>query len=518
MRVLRNLFLGLLFIGVILALVAAGGIWWVNQYVHSVEFSDKVKAQAGKLAGVPVNFKSINWDMMKGLTIDGLEMRNEVPNEQPGILQVKEVRLRYNWKALLNRHFEITEFDLVEPALLLGQQPNGGYRLPVVIAAENKEARAENQQAAEQPPGEKQPALVLVVHEVKIEKGHLEIKYADGSYSLLCLEINGNAIDTNSSSENLSLQGTLNIAEAQFASKVKVTAVHTPFSYKNGVLNFSAIEASAYKGKVNGTFEGNLFDPKISYTLKLDVQDCDVNDLLGSAFQKPGVVSGKLDAKTLWLGTASDPLGVSGKGSLEVRNGQVINLPAFKNLAQMLGGISAIAQPDFSECKMEYTVGDQTMNVQTLVLKSALFDLTGSGKIKFDSSLDMPLQAGLNPEIARQVPQIVGNFLTQRADGYTVIPFTVTGTVAEPKVDLAIKQENMVNGAAGLIQQFIKPNNDTQQPNANNNNSSVLKQAQGALQNLFGAKKNEPPQQAAVTPAQPAPQPSAQDPVPAAQP
>jgi len=514
MRILRNLFLALVFVVILAVLAVGAGVWWVNRYVHSPEFAAEVKGQAGRLAGVPVDFKSINWDMSQGLTIDELTVRNDVANEQSGILQAKQIKLKYDWKALLNRHFDITEFDIIEPAILIGQQPNGGYRLPIVVS--NPSATAAKKAEAAQPAPSGQPGIVLVVQKVVIEKGHLEIKNADGSYNLLCSDINGTANNTNPSSESLSLDGSLNIGEAQFMGKVKITSIRSPFTYKSGVLNFSALEATAYKGKVNGTWESNLFDPKISYNLKLDLQGCDVNDLLGSAFQKPGVVSGKLDAKTLWLGNASEPMGVSGKGSLDVQNGQVINLPAFKNLAQMLGGMNALAQPDFSECKMEYTVGDQVLTVQTLSLKSALFDLSGNGKIKFDSTVDMPMQAGLNPEITKQVPPLISGLLAQRPDGYKIVPFNVTGTVEQPKVDIAMKQGDLVNGVAGLLQQAggkdgaqgllqqvtgaqqQQPANGAAQPNNNGGNNTV-KQAEGMLQGLF--KKNEPQQPATPAPA-----------------
>lgn len=453
MRVLRRLVFILVCLVISLGLLIAGGWWWLNSYVEGPEFSALVKKEASHLTGVPVEFKSLIWELGRGITLSELNMRNGEKAPAQGQFKTDQIILKYDWSSLLDRRFEITRLTIKQPVVVIGQDAEGNYVLPVVPP---KTATASTPAAASAPAESKSSPITLDWRMFNLEQGTVEVKNSDGSTRLLCSGIETEA--TALTGDKPGLKGWLRIGEIWLLQKVKITSVRSPMSLVGDTFSLSPIEAEAYGGRIGGSWEQNFSDPKKAYNLKLNIEDCDVNAVLSGVVQQTGILSGRLDAKTFWLGPATDPMAVSGKGTIELHNGQLIQIPFFRALAQILG-VSALSQPDFSECKIEFTVADQVMTVTSMMLKSALFELSGTGTVGFDSTLKLQCRLDLNPELARQLPEAMVKVLEKRENGYSSIPFKVGGTIAQPKVELSVTS-GMIEQATNLIQGLFGPKKD----------------------------------------------------------
>lgn len=464
MRVLRRIIIVLFYVVIALVLLIAAGWWALNSYVQSPAFAAQVKLEGSHLLGVPVEFKDVSWNLAQGINLNGLVLHNGGPSPAVGEFKVDHVVLRYDGASIWKGKLEITRLWISQPTVLIGQDAAGNFVLPVApqaaaapavppTASTSAPATATSAAPTATPSG----SLVQISwKKFNVDKGTIEVKGNDGSTRLLCSGIDTYALSTEG--DKPGLKGQLHIGEIWLLQKVRITNAHSPMSLEGDTFSLPTIEAEVYGGRATGAWEQNFGDPKKSYNLNLNLTDCDVNAVTSGVLDQTGVISGRLDAKTQWIGPATDPMSVSGNGTVEVRNGQVIQIPFFKTLSQLLG-VEALGQPDFSSCKMEFTVADQVATISTLNMKSALFALSGTGTVGFDSSLKMDCHLDLSSDLVKQLPSTIEKALEKHDDGSRSIPFKLTGTIEKPNVELVLSQ-TMINQAVDALKGLFGPKKD----------------------------------------------------------
>jgi AsmA-like C-terminal region len=97
-----------------------------------------------------------------------------------------------------------------------------------------------------------------------------------------------------------------------------------------------------------------------------------------------------------------------------------------------------LASPRFEECRMEFEVAGGVARTPVLRLRGPALELTGKGTYGLATSgLDYDMTLALSPELLSRIP---GNTtraaFKKREDGFGTLDFGVTGTAADPKVDL----------------------------------------------------------------------------------
>lgn len=431
-------------------LLIAGGWWGLNRYVGSPGFATFVKKEGTRLTGAPLDFHDIIWELGRGITLNAPVIANGEKFPARGEFKADQVILKYEWSSIFAGRFEINRLTLKQPVLIIGQDAAGNLVLPVNPPAAATVTTTASTPAATPTPestADKSSPIEIACRKFNLEKGTVEVKNHDGSTRLLC-----SGIDTEGrlfAGEKTSLRGSISIGEIWLLQKVKITSLRSAMQLEGDTFSLTGLEADAYGGRINGVWEQNFSDAKKPYNLKLNLDDCDVNAVISGVMQQTGIISGRLDAKTLWIGPSTEPMAVSGKGTVELHGGQLINVPFFRVLAQLLG-VAALQQPDFSECKIEYTIVDQVATISVLQLKSALFELSGTGTVGFDGALKMQCRLDLNPELVKQIPAAMSGALEKQPNGYSSIPFKLGGTLSDPKVELVITQ-GMVQQATDLI-------------------------------------------------------------------
>jgi uncharacterized protein involved in outer membrane biogenesis len=478
-RALLLIFKIAFFLALLLALVAAAGLWWLNRYIQKPEFVEKVRGAATEAAGAPVDFDQLMFDPLKGFRVENLRILNPESTRQPQALATKNISLDYRLAPLLQRRLEIAEFRLEEPQISLEQNEAGDLVLP------KKEPAPPSPETPTPDPGTAIPLpLEVVLSLFTLQNGKIRIQDHAGTAKLQVDGIQANArLDLGTTATQSS--GNLKISKIQLR-QFTITQIQSPFTLKENILTLSALQGLSYQGQLSGFFDLNTGNASYPYNLKLDAVGMDANQMLGEVAGKSGLMSGKLGFKSVWLGPAKTPLALSGKGSFEITDGQLINIPLFRILGETLK-VPAIAQPDFSKIYGDFSVDNQVCTFPGIKIESALLKMDGAGTIDFDLHVNFEIDLALSPDITRQLPQGVENLLTKREDGFRSIRFTVTGTVDRPSTDLPQK---LLFGNDPL-----KPEN--------------IQNTLDNLRSLFGPKKSTP---------SPTPPPPTPTPAPAGQP
>jgi hypothetical protein len=448
-----------------LVILAALGVWALVRYIKSEDFARDLKIRAHVATGSYIDFTQINWDLVRQLTIADLKMRaDKEETPQSARLQTRSVQLDYNWKALLQRKLEFTQFTIEQPSVVIVQKPNGELSLPFIVKTAGKPAPP----VAGDAKTESAAPFQVVWPQFDLKEGELVVRRADGGSSLQAKGVNINGrCPMEGGDPAFAAEGKALLKELRLLDQALITNIRGLFNFQRGVLKLSSLDAEAYSGKLTGEVEQHVSDSQKTYNAKLDCHGADVNELLTTFAEKPQMMSGKLDAKTLWMGELGAPEKISGQGTVEIKQGRAINMPIFRQLASLLGNISLIAQPDFSECKAEYTIANQVVDISSLVMKSPMFDLTAKGRARFDKTLEMEGELALNPEALKLIPKEISSAFTDRGDGYRVVPLKVTGTVNEPKVEMVVTSQ-MINKAVDVIQGLLGGKKKEEQPQQQN--------------------------------------------------
>jgi hypothetical protein len=126
-------------------------------------------------------------------------------------------------------------------------------------------------------------------------------------------------------------------------------------------------------------------------------------------------------------------------------------------LAEVLR-LPELANPDFDECKTEFTLGSSRLNMPVLKLEGPDIQLGGRGVTSLvDYRLSYDMTLALRKAALERIPvREMRAAFKDRPDGFSALDFKVTGTTDAPKTDLtarlgAAAASELVKGGLGKL-------------------------------------------------------------------
>jgi hypothetical protein len=131
---------------------------------------------------------------------------------------------------------------------------------------------------------------------------------------------------------------------------------------------------------------------------------------------------------------------MKGKGEANVTNCKITQSQVLGLLSSALQ-LPELANPNFEQCRMEFTMGGNRLQLPVLSLKGAALQLTGKGTVALANyGLDLDMTLALSKALVDKirVNELKGAF-KDRGDGFSTVDFKVTGTSDHPQTDLAAR-------------------------------------------------------------------------------
>jgi hypothetical protein len=183
----------------------------------------------------------------------------------------------------------------------------------------------------------------------------------------------------------------------------------------------------ALNGPLDGHFDLHLTDIRLEQCLR-------------SAAGGEGKYKGDLSGQIGWHGPLTDALKQSqGSGTIRIVDGRLDQLPVLSVLLNAVtktmkaAHISSGRKSDTAD--MAFTFEGDRVNFNKVFVVTRMAALHGDGDIYFDTRLDMLFNAGAVEKIESVLGR-VGAFLGRITD--EISAYTVTGTLAEPKVGVKV--------------------------------------------------------------------------------
>ncbi len=412
--------------GVFVVLVLAGFLYAARlvSSLNTPAFKAQVLDQASAAVGTKVDVKAMDIDVLSGVTLQGVTVKNPAPFTG-SLATAEEVVLRYRLSSLLAGRVDVQRLSLRKPVLTLAMDPKGTFNYEKLAATSPKSASG--------PPSGASSMLRLVISRLAVEDASVSM-VDDRKASFLKVEdadLESAFTVTGGVAEG---KGKASIATLALADMLFVRGVVAPLEMSKEAVRLSPIHGKVAGGDVTGDLKLDLKAAR--YTMSLDVKGAQVDALLKDSGSSPAM-TGSLLAKASFEGTGGLPT-MKGRGQADVADCKLVKSTVMALLAGVLQ-LPELQNPSFEQCRMEFTLGGNRVQTPVLSLKGKALQLTGNGAMNLaNNGLDYDMSLALAQSLLDKVgvKEIRAAF-RDRGDGFSALDFKVTGTSDRPQTDIA---------------------------------------------------------------------------------
>jgi len=435
----------------VVAVVAAGV--YVARLARSLDtpaFKERVLAEARERLGTEVRVDELNVALLSGVTLRGVAVANPAPFEGD-LMTADAFVLRYRLLPLLSGRVQVEQLALEKPSVHLAVNERGVYNYEKLMTSGDAPASAAGPSAA----GAAAPPLDVVLQDLSVTDASVTMADADGANLMTvddadlgsAFRVSGGVAEGN----GRATIGTVNLGDVLF-----VRDVSAPLEMTKAALKLAPVEAKVAGGRAGGDVVVYL-QGGFRYESTLELSGVSVRTMLEEA-QSPARVSGTLSGKARFEGTAGLET-MKGEGQGEVADCKVEDSRVLALLSRVLQ-VPELANPEFQECRVTFTLRGDRLSTPTLSLKGEALQLTGKGTMNLDSStLDYDMTLALATALLEKVR--VKEFraaFEPREDGLSTVDFKVFGSTENPQTDLAkrIGKTAATEALKGQVDRLLK--------------------------------------------------------------
>ncbi|MFC1804419.1 DUF3971 domain-containing protein [Candidatus Omnitrophota bacterium] len=222
------------------------------------------------------------------------------------------------------------------------------------------------------------------------------------------------------------------------------------YDQSEGLARIPLASLSLYDGIFQIRGRMNLAARELPFWVEVGMEGIKLEKLKLDTKSKKKDISGTVAGKTKLQGFFGHPDKLSGRGQLLITDGRLWQLDLFMGLGKLLF-ISDFSSVVFNEGSCSFVVKEKEVFIDDVIFRSNLADLSGSGRIGFDGSLDGVLSVHVNDENA----PLVGTFkdittaIVGQAGRFGTIK--LSGTLKEPKYKFKAAVVDLLKGLKDAI-------------------------------------------------------------------
>jgi hypothetical protein len=446
------------------ALIALGAVLLlgVNLYVQSQGTQAKIQQELSRSLGVPLTIRSMSVTPWGGLELSGIT----IPQTSTGVgsehfLEAQTFRLRVRFLSLFSQRLVINDVALINPRVVWPQDAQGKWRLPSAqkVGRKGVPAMSRTPAGTEVVPANAisaatvigtvpSPPMVPAKSQLRGRKPTLtvapevrRVSVKNGDFIFLdhvgrlVASFTGVDFRTNIRSAS-ALQGETKIAKISLRDRFFLDQLRSPLRYEPDVLELSKISARVAEGEVNGYFAIQTEAEDSPFTTSVNFHDVLADQIIANAGGPKGMVNGKLEGSFQASGKTGEPDALSGSGEIFLREGRVQQYRLLVLLGQVLQ-IEELQELQLDQADAKYHLTPGLVTIDELLLRSPNIQLTASGTVGFDGTLQLNSRLAINDRIRGQLFRAIrDNFHPIDEPGYSAIEFQVGGTIDRPSTNL----------------------------------------------------------------------------------
>jgi uncharacterized protein involved in outer membrane biogenesis len=269
------------------------------------------------------------------------------------------------------------------------------------------------------------------------EGGTIDLRFARGLFGGVRVRGVGSVLRT----EGGGLAGSLS-ADSAIAYRIPLSSIKGKIQVTPPAeIRLDQLTANVYRGSVSGDVSITLAGPaETVYRIRARAEKLEANDFLSNLTPARDVLFGSFDMESEWEGkglTEEDLLrGLSARGKVNVKEGEVRNLEALERVVSLLG-LREWSAVRFREMWSSFSVADGRLRMDDMKIASPDADWNVSGSVGFDGTLDYDISVLLSETVSRQYAErssLAG--LLADESGRIALDLKLAGTAKSPNLSI----------------------------------------------------------------------------------
>ena len=229
-------------------------------------------------------------------------------------------------------------------------------------------------------------------------------------------------------------------ADTALAGGVEVSQLTTDVKVDGDLVALSPLSFGLFGGRYEGSLNARLGD-RLTVTLQSRLQDLDVAQL-ATFGGSPDTITGTLTGAGTFSAQGADVAAIlssaSGKGNVSIVKGTIRRLNLVRTVVLFFGRPapdSAAASDQFERIDASFSLARQVFRAETFSLRSRDADIAGTGTLALgNEALDGTLDLTLSEELSAQAGTDLARYT--REGNRIVLPAKVGGTLAAPRITI----------------------------------------------------------------------------------
>ncbi len=477
---MRSIAKPILIISGIIFVLCATVVLCLNIYLQSEGVQLKLRQAVSRSTGFDPVISQTYFTPWSGLTLSGIKIP-QADNAKKPLLAVRSIKCRMSLPALLQGRIFIKDVTFEQPSLLvvegqsgvwpsgsalpfqdLGKKPIAPRQAPQDLEnakLPNPDTKPDSPQspaslATAAHPAKEMPvrATPVLVENIRIQEGKAFFYPAQGRpIRLEDFEAEGKV------SPSGSAIGVFRIKTAAFSELARCTDITGNFEYHDGHLKITNMHGSWAQGSLRGAFEVSK-TPMPFFTSSLAAENVSLQKLAEEAGFTAEGTQGSLFAKTNLQGTPGQLESFTGEASASLTEARMHPIDPLRQLGEILR-INELRILELHKAQTALTIRDGKILVDRLELESTNLLIDATGKAGLDGSLDLDARFHVTQKLLYDSLGFMGSkFQTSDREGYSHMPFSITGTITRPKSDLLDKLVGVRLGddVGGLLKNLLR--------------------------------------------------------------
>lgn len=453
----------------VLAAVAVVTLIGINLYLQSADVQQRIRVATEDAIGAPVTVRSTIYTPWSGLTLSGLKVPPWI-QPAPNMFEAAKFSVRFELLPLLNRRFVIREVALEKPVFALRQRDDGAWSTiapvddaPPVQAPGVLVPMAEGELVLQPPvvPGDQpampslpaEPEVRIAVTPYVIELRKMQIR--DGSLLLVdkrgrpAVVLRGISITAQMTSMT-SGSGEFSVDALEFAESLKPDALRGTFTFTDDRITIDDIVCELADGLLKGhlVIEG-LQSDEPEFKLIAAADQISIPRLLIDATGEAVGASGTATATMQFSGNPRNAKSLEGLGNIKLNDARMLPVDFIRQIGLMFR-IDELQMLDLTEAGMDFSIANERVNVDRLLMRSDNLIITAEGPIRFNGKMDLDARLMLSEKLQNQLrPVLSDNFTASEDAAFRQVTFSVKGRLSRPETNLVERMTGFQLGSFG---------------------------------------------------------------------
>lgn len=242
--------------------------------------------------------------------------------------------------------------------------------------------------------------------------------------------------------DSFDMEGKITIGQGRFE-KIRFGNFAANLTKKGKVFDLTNMALDTFNGRVIGRGRVDMTGKTLHYNLATKIDGIDAHEIYNTFASPKDLLFGLLAANFTATGVAFEEReltkNLNANGRFELRDGRITSFNLLKEIAliaNLMGVETSGNETKFNNLSMDFKIESGKILTDNLSLTVKDLNLTASGNIGLDKTLDFSANAWLSSGLGSKMPKFTQYIFERDENGRLLVPFRLAGSLMKPRLTL----------------------------------------------------------------------------------